>query len=169
MKVRFPLLKTEKLSAHELGSLKVSSYDVVTLFDVIEHCSRQEDVIKNCARILKNGGRLIISTDADGGPYSKGFLRRIFYWFEKISKEGIIYRGIKSAEQRRKKWKNYHESHIGEISSDSLKKMIIDSGLDILEHRIYPVVGSPIRDLFLRLFPKKFRGDHQCLVAVKNI
>jgi len=168
IKSRFPLLKARQLSAYSLDSLTPSSYDVVTLFDVIEHCSRQEEVLRNCARLLKSGGRLVISTDADKGPYAKGVLRRIFYWFEKISKEGIIYRGLKQAEQRRKKWKNYHESHVGEISSGYLKKLVQNTGLKIVEHRIYPVVGSPLRDLLLKFFPARFHGDHQCLVAIKD-
>lgn len=44
------------------GNYASESFDVVTLNHVIEHLYRTEDVLKECLRILKPGGRLVMAT-----------------------------------------------------------------------------------------------------------
>jgi len=38
------------------------SVDVITAFEIIEHLERQEDFLRECARVLKKGGLLLCST-----------------------------------------------------------------------------------------------------------
>ncbi len=165
---RFPEVQAKELSIYDLNKFKEFKPDIITLFDVIEHLADQESAVRNCLALLKSGGRLIISTDAYRGPYSsKGLIRRVFYAFEHISKQGIIYRGLKRAEKRHRLKKNYHLSHIGELTSEALVDLVEHCGGKIVEHRIYPLVGSSLRDFVLQLFPKKYRGDHQCMIVEK--
>ncbi len=163
---RFPV-KAREFSVYDLETLNEGTFDLITLLDVIEHCDDQEKVLNNCCLLLKKGGKLIISTDVRENPYSVGFLRRLFVWFEKISREGIIYRGIKKAEEKRRVWKNYHTSHVGELSIFELRRLVEKCGMKVHSHAVYPLVGSPIRDFFLGFFPIKYRGDHQCVVMIK--
>jgi SAM-dependent methyltransferase len=43
--------------------LRSSSYDVVTMFDMLHHCRSQEDLIIEARRVLKPGGALLLLED----------------------------------------------------------------------------------------------------------
>jgi SAM-dependent methyltransferase len=46
------------------GCFREHSFDSVICLDVIEHCERDDEVLKTCYRILKPGGMLILSVPA---------------------------------------------------------------------------------------------------------
>jgi 2-polyprenyl-3-methyl-5-hydroxy-6-metoxy-1,4-benzoquinol methylase len=56
-------------------NLPSSSYDVITLFEVIEHLKEPLSLLKECHRILREGGLLVIrtgNTDSWSAHYQKG-------------------------------------------------------------------------------------------------
>lgn len=53
------------------GALSPSSVEVITLWDVIEHLKRPRSVIQQCARALKPGGRIFLTTGDVDSPLAK--------------------------------------------------------------------------------------------------
>jgi SAM-dependent methyltransferase len=166
-KNRYPSRDVRLLTGYELGIFEPGSFDVVTLIDVIEHVADAPKLLSEIKHLLKPGGRLIISTDAEDSPWARGFASRIWAASQRFSSAGRAYRMLKRIEQHRKRFvKDYHQSHINCLSPSALANLVKQAGYRIVEHRNYPLVGVPIRDAFLRLAPERFRGDHQCLAAV---
>ncbi len=62
----------------ESDTFKASSYDIVTLWDVIEHLPNPKRVLLACARVLKPGGRLFIQTPNVNFHLPYAYLKR---WF----------------------------------------------------------------------------------------
>jgi len=151
---RFPELNFSISSAYTLPQ---DQYDIVTMFSVIEHLADPALAIKNIKSVLKPGGVLVVTTDLDQKPW--------FYKFNRFSKEGRAYRLIKKVESRRKQFKDYHASHINVLNFKEFNDILVSNNFRILKHDIFPLVGVPARDLFLRFLPQKFRGDCQCIVA----
>jgi 2-polyprenyl-3-methyl-5-hydroxy-6-metoxy-1,4-benzoquinol methylase len=56
-----PLLAFARMNCHGLA-LRDSAFDVIVSFEMYEHLERPQDYLRECARVLKPGGRLIIST-----------------------------------------------------------------------------------------------------------
>jgi SAM-dependent methyltransferase len=69
---RFPGLDVRlgDLSSHNFPA---DHFDAITLSDVIEHLPNPEQVIRECLRILRPGGRIVIST-----PNIDSFGHRVF-------------------------------------------------------------------------------------------
>ena len=86
-----------------------------------------------------------------------------------LSADGRAYNLTKCVEARRRQFKNYHESHIGPLSYDQLVSLLESEGFEVMSYRVYPLVGVPVRDIFLRLWPTEYRGDHQCVGARKLV
>lgn len=51
-----------RITVEELSSLEPESYDVVTCLEMLEHVPQPASVISACARLLKPGGQLFLST-----------------------------------------------------------------------------------------------------------
>jgi ubiquinone/menaquinone biosynthesis C-methylase UbiE len=145
---RYPDLDLRQQSALALHTFAANSLDVVTLLNTIEHISDHERLLDGIFRVLKPGGQLVISTDAAGGPWGQAPLSKLVRRMEPLSAEGRAFRLINKVERYRRRFKDYHISHIAELSADSL-------------------VGVPVRDIFLSLLPKPYRGNHQTVVAQK--
>src|SRR3989344_210525 len=61
---------------------KDNAFDTILMFEVIEHLTATEQVLKELKRVLKDGGRIIITT-----PNSRNF----FVWFyESVKKNSIV-------------------------------------------------------------------------------
>lgn len=165
---RYPDLDLRQLSALDLYRFAAESFDVVTLLDTIEHISDHKRLLNGVLRVLKPGGKLVISTDDAGSPWNRAPLSRWVRRMEPLSAEGRAYRLISKVERYRRRFKDYHVSHIAELSAESLVELLEASGFDILDQNIYPLIGVPVRDLFFRLLPKAWRGNHQTVVAQKS-
>jgi 2-polyprenyl-3-methyl-5-hydroxy-6-metoxy-1,4-benzoquinol methylase len=65
--------KCGKIFAGTLENAKYNSkfFDVVTMFDVIEHVPQPSDTLKEVKRIMKKGGMLVIQTPASDSLYRK--------------------------------------------------------------------------------------------------
>jgi len=152
-----------------LYELKEKNFDVVLLIDVIEHISEQDKLIKGIKRILKQGGLLLVNTDANENIWTTNRLFIKFINFSNyFSSSGRAYRAIKRIEAPRKMIKNYHLSHTGLLSYWGLKELLSKHDLVIKKHIVYLLVKVPPRDMFLKFLPKKQRGDHQCILAQKR-
>lgn len=167
-KNRYPGLDLRVHSALELHTFPESGFDVVTIFDAIEHISDQETLMRGIHHVLKPGGRVVISTDADDSAWMQPRFGRIMHAFEHLSAEGRAYRVIKHAEAPRRRHKSYHSSHIANVTTRQLQDLLRAHGFTVMAQRVYPIVGVPIRDAVLRLLPPLYRGDHQCVVARRD-
>lgn len=124
--------------------------------------------MKEIKRVLKPGGIFVVSTDIDGGVWEHSLISPIIRKSKHFSKEGSAYIMIKKVEEHRRKFKNYHASHVASLTYNDIKKLLDKHDFRIIRHSIYPLVGVPLRDIFSRIFPKKFRGDHQCIISEDN-
>lgn len=167
-KERFPQLDLRVGSVHDLNMFESNTFDIVTLFDIIEHISDQKKAFLEIQRVLKPKGLLILATDVENGLWSKWKIPGIIRKTQHFSKDGRAYLMIKKVESYRKQFKDYHPGHIGLLSYEDIRALLQKCNFQIIEHQIYPLVGVPIRDFFLKLLAKQFRGDHQCIVAVNE-
>lgn len=167
-KERFPQLDFRIGSVYNLDVFEPNTFDVITLLDVIEHISDKNKALSEIKRVLKPEGLLIITTDIKDGIWDKwkmpGIIRRTQYF----SKDGRAYLMIKKVESFRRQFKNYNNSHIGLMSYQDIKNFIEKNNFQVIEHKIYPLVGVPMRDFFLKFLPEQFRGDHQCIMAISD-
>ena len=64
-----------KVHSGELATLNLesSSYDVITMFDVIEHVYHPDKLLAECRRLLKPGGILVITTHDAGNFLAKRY------------------------------------------------------------------------------------------------
>ncbi|HEX5185059.1 MAG TPA: class I SAM-dependent methyltransferase [Allosphingosinicella sp.] len=165
---RYPDLDLRVGSAYDLTSIfEPKTFDVVTLLDVIEHMGDHDKLLANIRYVLKDSGRLVISTDEDDGVWERFPWNRIFSASNRFSRDGRAGRQIDRIEARRANKRRYHDSHINSIGMADLKALLHDKGFKVVGERVYPMVGVPARDLVLRLLPQRWRGNHQCIVAMK--
>lgn len=167
-KERYPRIDFRQTSNYLLSDFPKDYFDVVSLIDIIEHVANHQAMIDEIGRVLKSGGILLISTDLDDNIWKRRPFSLVFNFSQYFSRDGRAYKLIKNVESHRKQFKNYHISHINSVSDKYLIDLLRKNNFTIKEYLVYPVVGVPIRDFFIRLLPKKFRGDHQCIVAIKN-
>jgi 2-polyprenyl-3-methyl-5-hydroxy-6-metoxy-1,4-benzoquinol methylase len=167
-KKRFPSLQFRDMSAYSLTSFSPESFDVVTLIDVIEHLGDPQAVVSTVYTLLKPGGRIAISTDVANSAWSKYPLNVLIDKSQMLSADGRAYRLIAKAEEyRRGMVKDYHITHISLLSDKALFELLTSNHFKVVKHAVYPLVGVPLRDFVLRVFPKAMRGDHQCIIGKK--
>jgi 2-polyprenyl-3-methyl-5-hydroxy-6-metoxy-1,4-benzoquinol methylase len=168
-KRRFPSLDFRRISAYDLTSFSPASFDLVTLIDVVEHLENVSAALSNVYKVLKPAGRLIVSTDVENGVWSSHSLfARLMRQLETLSADGRASRLITKTESyRRKVVRDYHITHISPLSETAIIEMLVANNFRVVEHKIYPLVAVPLRDLTLKIFPKSWRGDHQCVLCKK--
>lgn len=106
-----------------VGDLKKASFpdkyfDVITLWDVIEHFENPIDELEEIRRILSDDGIILFDT-----PNAESLMRLIAHWLYKIT-GGIFKYPIK---------KLYHQFHIFYFSMKTLKILLDKSGFEIIE------------------------------------
>jgi ubiquinone/menaquinone biosynthesis C-methylase UbiE len=166
---RYPDLDLRVASAYELPKLlEAGSFDVVTLLDVIEHMSDHQRLVDNAYYVLKIGGRFVVSTDIIEGVWD----RKPWSWLlpaaGHFSADCRASRLISRVESQRRRRRDYHNSHINHVTAAGLERLLTSKGFVTVDHRVYPMVGAPIRDFVLKFFPQSWRGDHQCIAVVKS-
>ncbi len=165
-KDRYPNLDFRVGSGYDLSVFYSQKFDVVTIIDVIEHMGDKNRLFQEVKKVIDPNGMLVISTDIEPSPWSKNkIISKLMYSSERLSKEGRAYRMIKKVEKYRKQFRDYHQGHVGLVSYEDLERSLKENGFGIEKHAVYPLIGVPVRDAILMLFPKKYRGDHQCIVA----
>ncbi len=88
--------------------LEKESVDIVTMSAILEHLEHPEDVLKECYRALKKGGKIILTTPS---PVAKPILEILAFRLKIIDAEEI------------RDHKNY-------FSKKDLKKILINSGFE---------------------------------------
>jgi 2-polyprenyl-3-methyl-5-hydroxy-6-metoxy-1,4-benzoquinol methylase len=59
--------------ATDLSGLKDNSFDIAVLIEVIEHVSNVDEIMRLVDRLVRPGGRLLVTTDAVNNPVSRYF------------------------------------------------------------------------------------------------
>ncbi len=65
-----------------------SSFDIVSLIDVIEHVDNPNEIIAQCVRLLKPGGRLLISTPDSQSIFAK--ILKSNWWHVRVAHVGYF-------------------------------------------------------------------------------
>ncbi len=167
-KERYPGLKVIQHSAYEIDQLDIESPDLITAFDVIEHLGKPEVFLEKVFKILKPGGRIVITTDNDDYFFSKFPFNHMRNILMRTSASGRAYRLIKKVEIHRRQFKDYHPGHISPVSSKELLKRITQTGFKVEKKDIYPLVSIPLLDFFAMFLPSSIKGDHQLVIARKS-
>ena len=99
--VRLGLLKEMRFAGEQ--------FDVVTLFQIIEHVADPVGLVTEAARVLKPGGILVVTTPDRHGLFSRVLGRR---WFE-----------------------YYNEEHLTYFNDQSLRRLLADARFTVLSLR----------------------------------
>lgn len=113
------------------------SFDVITMFGVIEHLGNPRGAAKECARMLRSNGFLVLQTPAEDGFMRR--LGRLLYW----ASGGLITFQVKQLYQM-------GGGHSACFSRRSIKELMARCGFDVLS-----VEGSTYG---LRLLLMRFRN-----------
>lgn len=63
--------KNVKLVSGNVLPFPDGSFDIVTLFDVLEHIEKEEEMINECRKVLKQGGKAVITVPAYESIWSR--------------------------------------------------------------------------------------------------
>lgn len=111
-------ITVKKMSAEDLDYLS-GSFDLVICTEVLEHCLNIKKTLSECARVLKSGGYLIIS--------SPNYFN--LAGIVKIIKENIYPRKTWDA------WGNHEAGIENFLTSFKIKKLIRDLRFDVVDQR----------------------------------
>ena len=109
------------------AQLPESSFDLVILFNVLEHLPKPDDVLREIDRILKPGGYLAIKTQVIDSLQAKALGRR---WM-------VI---------------NEAPRHVLLASSEGIKELLNGTGLHLVDQSAGPVIENSIQ-IALSIFP----------------
>ncbi|MCD4759795.1 class I SAM-dependent methyltransferase [archaeon] len=116
MDILKPEIKYNIFYKHDVNTdfpIKSNTYDTILAGEIIEHLNNPHHFLSECNRILKDNGRLILST-----PNITNFFN-IFVCYKKL-KLNVI--------------REFHD-HIIELSPLSLKRLVILTGFKVIHHR----------------------------------
>ncbi|WP_367154600.1 class I SAM-dependent methyltransferase [Methylomonas sp. HYX-M1] len=134
------------------------TFDVVTLWDVVEHFEKPVEQLKEVNRILKTGGWLLVDT-----PNERSLIRSVARLIYDIS-GGRVDGPLK---------KLFHQFHLYYFNENTLRRALSDSGFELvsLQGRPLPadkgragLIGRCIVTLFS--WPEKWLGREFELVAL---
>lgn len=144
----------------EIGFPK-ASFDVITMWDVVEHFDHPGQTLKEVHRILKEDGIVLLDTPNEGSLLRK--VARGIYW---ISGGRISYPTRKL----------YHEYHRYYFSEDTLRRMLEASGFAILQVIRKPIPrekgrGSALERAVVKAFgllEKRLGMDYELLAIARK-
>jgi len=130
-------LTVEDGSIESVTHLPAGSFDVVTMFGVIEHLGNPRGATEECARLLRSRGLLVVQTPAEDGLMRR--LGRFLYW----ASGGWIRFQVKQLYQM-------NGGHSVCFSRRSIRELMVRCGFEILS-----IESSTYG---LRLLLMRFRG-----------
>jgi len=115
-----------RVLAGDLASLRFpdASFDVITLWDVVEHFESPSATLREARRILKDDGIILMDT-----PNEEALIRKVAYRIYRLLRGRIAYPAKKL----------YHQFHLFYFSEATLRSMLEKCGFDVLE-----VIRKPI-------------------------
>lgn len=110
-------------------SLPSSQFDVVTLWDTLEHFADPRDQLAEIRRVLKDDGLLILDT-----PNGEALMRLVAKVCYRLT-DGLLRYPVA---------KLYHRFHLYYFTPKSLRVLLESSGFELLslEHRLIPIVKA---------------------------
>ncbi|MBU0981559.1 methyltransferase domain-containing protein [Patescibacteria group bacterium] len=136
---------------------KDEEFDVVVISEVIEHVLESVDGFKEIARVLKPGGRLVLTT-----PCAYGFFQLLKHWF--------LARDLGARRNYRRFLGN--DDHKIFWEPLSLANILAMNGLVVTElttrNLALPYLPSFIRNPPLHFWPFTRMGTYLCIVAEKK-
>jgi 2-polyprenyl-3-methyl-5-hydroxy-6-metoxy-1,4-benzoquinol methylase len=125
-------------------------YDVITLFEVIEHLKNPVPLLRECHRILKPGGLMFIST-GNAASWTVRFLKKNWDYFD------------------------IHKGHISFFNPLSLKKIVHSAGFKVVNFETRSVKIYSKKNIYTKLISeilnlpvKIFKKGHDLLFIVKK-
>ena len=125
------MLRAEDIASHPALSARAGDFGAIVMVSVLEHLSRPRELLRQCTKMLKPGGEMIISV-----PDSAQFLAQ--YWLRRVC--------------RLEPWTVFHISFFREMH---LQKLFEESGLRIVRRTRNPLVTRESADYFGRLYSTK--------------
>jgi 2-polyprenyl-3-methyl-5-hydroxy-6-metoxy-1,4-benzoquinol methylase len=112
--------KTEKVYAGELTDAHFSkgSFDVITMWDVVEHLAHPVATLREVHRVLKDDGVLLLDT-----PNEESLIRNVAYTIYRLLGGRIVYPAIKL----------YHSYHLYYFSGKTLQRLLDQVGFDLIK------------------------------------
>ena len=119
-----------------------ASFDVITLWDVLEHFTSPSEELKEIHRVLKDDGIILFNT-----PNEKALIRKVAQYLYQFSGSRI------SAPAR----KLHHIFHLYYFSANTLKALLQKSGFEVVELKGKPIPfmrgrGNFLEKSIVRLF-----------------
>jgi ubiquinone/menaquinone biosynthesis C-methylase UbiE len=149
-----------------------NQYDVVTLFDVVEHVYSPQQIFKNLSSFVKQEGYVLIETGNSESVWSKKFgIQNWWYvhlfehhiFWDKVSLENIAkdygFETIKFIEKKSKNIKN--------LNLRTKIKSIIKSNLYSLDPKIYTTILDTLNKSTIQPF-SPFTKDHFLMILRKT-
>jgi len=101
-----------------------ASFDVITLWDVVEHFSRPSETLREAHRVLKDDGIILMDT-----PNEEALIRKVAYRIYRLLGGRIAYPAKKL----------YHLYHLFYFSEKTLKRLLDKCGFDTVEVLYKPI------------------------------
>jgi 2-polyprenyl-3-methyl-5-hydroxy-6-metoxy-1,4-benzoquinol methylase len=136
-------------------------FDVITLWDVLEHFENPLEELKEVKRILNDDGIIIFDT-----PNVDSLMRLFAHWTYKIT-GGLLKYPVK---------KLYHQFHLYYFSPKTLRMLLDKAGFEIIEMRkktipITKAKGNRLEKLIVKglsLLEKAMNREYELFVVVKK-
>ncbi len=136
-------------------------FDVITLWDVLEHFKSPLEELAEIKRILSNGGIILFDT-----PNVESLMRLIAHWTYKAT-GGLFKYPVK---------KLYHQFHLYYFSPGTLKMLLTKAGFEIVEMRkktipITKARGNRVEKLVVKLLSvleKAFSREYEIFVIARK-
>lgn len=114
--------------------LKYNHYDIVAMFEVLEHLTQPKEYIFKANHVLRKGGILILTTP-NFNNLTRLLLQRKWYWI--------------------------HKEHLFYFTPKTLKKLIRDAHFKILEFKIKDITLPDLYNFFINKDPDKIYNYNQ--------
>lgn len=120
------------------------SYDIVTLWDVIEHVNYPLSVLKSAANMLKSGGILLIDTPCRDAFYHR--MGEFTYWLSRGKYPTFL----------NTMYSSHQFGHKQILSLAELREMIEAAGLEVVEFRKFHELSFPYSFYLKKMFKSDF-------------
>jgi 2-polyprenyl-3-methyl-5-hydroxy-6-metoxy-1,4-benzoquinol methylase len=147
----------------EIGDLALpeASFDVITMWDVVEHFTHPRQTLQAVHRILKDDGIVLLDT-----PNADSLIRKVAHWIYRLSVGQAVY-------PVRKLYHVYHQYY---FSESTLRRLLDTCGFAVVDLIFKPIPrekgrGSPMERSIVKAFgvlEGPLRMDYELLVIARK-